>query len=135
MRPLIYSKRRAFTLVEVMIIAGILSTGLFILAQVFVPGFEAKQKTESYSIMSMLAQSMVEEIKREGYQALEQKYPGRSFGQGKGKFKEYPEFLWQVEWWQTETPNLRKLKVKVWGKIEKEGTLSEMEILTYLAKR
>jgi len=135
MRLLTCSKKRAFTLVEVVIIAGILCTGLFILIQVFVPGFEAKQRAEIYSIMSILAQSLVEEIKREGYEALEEKYPGESSGQRRGKFKKYSQFLWQVEWWQTEIPNLRRLKVKVWGEAEKEGTIPEVEIVTYLARR
>ncbi len=87
--------------------------------------------------MSVLTQDLVEKIKNDGYQLLEKKYPEISPGYGKesGKFAKYPPFNWQIEWWQTETPNLKKIKVKVHGKTEKEGFPLEIEIVTYLANR
>lgn len=126
---------RAFTLVEIVIIAGVLCSGLFIVVQVAVPGFEAQRKAQIYSLMSILTQSLIEEIKLEGYEALSIRYPGNSYGKSQGKFKDYPHFSWQVEWWQTEVPNLRKLKVRVWAESEKEGTTPEITIVTYLARR
>jgi len=128
---------KGFTLTEIIIIVGILSVGLLAFSRVFPFGFEAKRRAENYSKIAVLAQNLVENIKKDGYSLLNKNYPEESsgYGRGSGKFKEYPDFYWQVEWWQTEIPNLRKIKVRVQGKTEKEGEPSEIEIVTYLAKR
>ena len=128
---------KSFTHIEVVIIIGLLCTALLLLAKVFPLGFEAKHKAEDYSIMGVLVQKILEEIKKEGYRGLQKKYPEVSPGYGRkeGIFDEHPRFSWQVEWWQTEIPNLRKVKVRVYGKTEKEGTPSEIKVITYLANR
>ena len=68
---------------------------------------------------------------------IDKKYPENSpgYGEGTGKFKNYPDINWQVEWWQTKIPNLRKIKVRVYGKVEKEGSPQQIEIVTYLANK
>jgi len=128
---------KGFFLVEVIIVIGILSIVLLILAGVFPLGFEAKHKAENYSTMGLLAQSLLEEIERDGYSSLDKKYPENSpgYGEGTGKFKNYPDINWQVEWWRTKIPNLRKIKVRVYGKVEKEGSPQQIEIVTYLANK
>lgn len=129
-------KHRGFTLIELVIIMGVLSLSLLALSKIFPFGFEAKNRAENYSRIGILAQNLVEQIKRDGYGVLDKKYPEKSpeYGKKTGKFKKYPGFCWQVEWWQTKIPNLRKIKVKVYRKIKGAEPL-QMEIVTYLANR
>lgn len=131
------SENKGFTLIEIIVMISVLSVALLMLTGVFPLGFEAKHKAENYSTMGLLAQSLLEEIGKEGYKALDKKYPPISpgYGKGSGKFKKYPGINWQVEWWQTDIPNLRKIKVKVYGKVEKEGSPQQIEIVTYLANK
>jgi len=134
---MLLSSSKGFTLTEIIIVASILSLGLLTLSKIFPYGFEVKRKAEVYSIMSVLTQNLVEKIKNDGYQLLDKKYPEASpgYGKGSGKFTKHPHLNWQIEWWQTEIPNLKKIKVKVYGKTEKEGFPLEIEIVTYLANR
>ena len=128
---------KAFTLAEIVIVVGIVALGLVTLTKVFPYGFEVKQRAENYSTMGVLAQDLVEKIKKDGYQRLDKTYPETSpgYGKGSGAFEKYPQLTWQVEWWQTDTPDLRKIRVTVQGKTEKEGLPSKIEIVTYLADR
>ncbi|MBE0478576.1 type II secretion system protein [Candidatus Aerophobetes bacterium] len=130
-------RKSGFTFVELIFITGILSISLLALTKIFPYSFEAKHRAESYSQIAVLSQNLIEQIKKDGYELLDKKYPESSPGYGKssGEFKSYPDFSWQVEWWQTEIPNLRKIKVRVSGKTEKEGHPWELEIVTYLAAR
>ncbi|RLE14072.1 hypothetical protein DRJ04_03085 [Candidatus Aerophobetes bacterium] len=130
-------KKGGFTLVEIIIIIGILSFGLLTFAKVFPYGFEAKRRAENYSRIGILAQSLVEDIIKDGYRRLTEKYPQiwPGYGKGSGKFEKHPQISWQVEWWQAEIPNLRKIKVKVYADVEKEDSPCELEIVTYLARR
>lgn len=131
----LYHEKGAFTLLEVIFISVVLCGGLFILVQTFSPGLESKQKTEKLSLMSILAQGFMEQIRTEGYDSLVKKYPGDESGWGEGKFEDAPDFRWRVDWWQTGVPNLRKVRLKIWGKTEKEGFSPELEVITYLARR
>ena len=129
-------KSEGFSLVEVVIIVGILSLGLLVFTRVFPYGFEVKRKAENYSRVGILAQNLIEDIRRDGYKMLDKKYPEVSsgYGKGNGKFKKYPGVNWQVEWWQTDVPNLRKVRVIVYDD-ERENSPSRIEIVTYIAKR
>lgn len=137
MKKILTYESRGFTLVELIIITGVLSLGLLALSKVFPLGFEAKHRAENYSRIGVLAQNLVEQIKKDGYGMLDKKYPESSPGYGirSGKFEKHPGFHWKVEWWQTKIPNLRKIKVKVYGEAEKAGYRPEMEIVTYIANR
>lgn len=129
--------RSAFSLVEIIIVIGITCSGLLLLSQIFPSGFEAKRRAEDYSTSGVLAQRLLEDIKREGYSNLEKDYPEISSGQGRGegRFEKYPGFFWEVMWWQMEIPNLRKVRVRVYGNAEEEENASELQIVTYIANR
>ena len=134
------SKRKwGFTMVEVIIVVGIFSLGLLMIAKVFPLGFEAKQKAEYYSTSTLLGQKLMEQIKKEGYRKLNSAYPSVTpkYGEGKGKFNDYPSFTWEVEWWQTKIPNLRKVKVKILHRSCPEESKASpcLELVTYIAKR
>lgn len=128
---------KGFTLIELIIIMGVLSVALLGLSKIFPFGMEAKQRAEDYSKIGVLAQSLTEKIKNGGYNYLEKKYPERSpgYGVGSGKFEKNPGFYWQVKWWQTDIPNLRKIKVKISSEVGQKGEPSQIEIVTYLACR
>lgn len=130
-------EKKGFTLIEIIFIVGISSLILLAISKTFPYSFEAKHRAENYSQIVIIAQSFMEELKRDGYNSLEKKYPPDATGYGvaSGQFKSHPDFTWQVEWWQTEIPNLRKLEVKVYGKTEKEGYAHEMDLATYIAAR
>ncbi|MBC7189730.1 hypothetical protein H5U35_05905, partial [Candidatus Aerophobetes bacterium] len=107
------------------------------LSKVFPLAFEAKRRAEINTTIAILAQDIIDNIRKDGYTKLEQKYPQISSGYGKkeGVFENLKDYYWQVEWWQTDIPNLRKIKVKIGKKAEKEGKPVEVEIVTYIAKR
>ena len=132
-------ERQGFTMVEVIIVVGIFSLGLLMIAKVFPLGFEAKRKAERYSTATLLGQKLIEEIKKEGYQKLSDTYPfiTSDYGKGKGRFDDYPDFTWEVEWWQTKTPNLKKVKVEILCRScsQESKASSCLELVTYIAKR
>ncbi len=134
-----YKERRGFTMVEVIIVVGIFSLGLLMIAKVFPLGFEAKEKAERYSTATLLGQKLMEEIKKEGYQKLNSTYPfiTSDYEKGKGRFDDYPDFTWKVEWWQTKTPNLKKVKVEILCRshAQESKTSTCLELVTYIAKR
>lgn len=129
-------KTKGFTLVEIIIVIAVLSFGILTLTHIFPYIFQAKSKAEDYSLMGILAQNLAEEIRKEGYKNLDIKYPQvrSGYGRKEGKFKGYPQFRWQVEWWQTDVPNLRKIKIEVFKEVGKKNP-QKMEIVTYIAKR
>ena len=135
MAGLYFGRKGAFTLLEVIFISVILCGSLFILIQTFSPGLESKQKVEKLSLMIILAQRFMEQIRTEGYDSLAKKYPGNESGSGEGESKDAPGFRWRVNWWETGVPNLRKVRIKIWGEIEEKGFSPELEVITYLARR
>jgi len=134
-----FEKKSGFTIVEVIIVIGIFSLGLLMIAKVFPLGFKAKQKAEYYSISTILGQKLMEEIKKEGYRKLNSDYPfiTSDYGRGKGKFSSYSDFSWKVEWWQTKISNLRKVKVEILHRSCPEESRASpcLELVTYIAKR
>jgi len=110
-----YLAGMGFALVEVILATAILSGGLLMIVRVFPLGLKIEQKVERYSTASLLGQTLMEEIKRRGYDDLNETLPEDANGQGigEGKFEEYQGYGYEVGWWSTETPNLRKVRVRV----------------------
>ncbi len=129
-----FNERWGFTLIETILVAGIISIGLLTTARLFPFGLRAKKSAEQYSIASLLGQQIMEEIKEKGYDALSTLYPSNSLNYGlkEGDFEEYKEYKWRVEWWDTEIPNLRRVRVRILGK---EDRRLYFDLTTYLAKR
>jgi len=134
-------KGTGFTLLEVIIVSAIISIGLLGIVQIFPLGFQAEQKAEQSSIAAVLAQEIMEEIKRKGYDGLSIAYPSdtKGYGRGEGECKGYKGYRWQVEWWDAETPHLRKIRVRILykglRKDEKISSGQNLDLFTYLAKR
>ena len=135
-----YLAGMGFALVEVILATAILSGGLLMIVRVFPLGLKIEQKVERYSTASLLGQTLMEEIKRREYDDLNETLPEDANGQGigEGKFEEYQGYGYEVEWWDTETPNLRKVRVRVlYGKagVEDENNPRQyLELVTYLAR-
>jgi len=134
-------KRQGFTLVEIIIVAGILSIGLLMIARFFPLGLRAKESAEQYSTASLLGQQLLEEIKEKGYEALNRVYPSSTphYGVKEGSFELHKGYTWRVEWWDTEISNLRKIRVRIlYGEPKitgKEDSRPHLDLTTYLAKR
>jgi hypothetical protein len=135
-----YLAGMGFALVEVILATAILSAGLLMIVRVFPLGLKIEQKVERCSTTSLLGQTLMEEIKRRGYDDLSEAFPEDANGQGigEGKFEEYEGYRYEVGWWRTETPNLRKVRVRVlYGKTGAEDENSSrqyLELVTYLAR-
>lgn len=135
-----YLAGMGFALVEVILATAILSGGLLMIVRVFPLGLKIEQKVERYSTASLLGQTLMEEIKRREYDDLNETLPEDANGQGigEGKFEEYQGYGYEVGWWSTETPNLRKVRVRVlYGKagVEDENNPRQyLELVTYLAR-
>ena len=135
-----YLAGMGFALVEVILATAILSSGLLVIVRVFPLGLKIEQKVERYSTASLLGQTLMEEIKRRGYDDLNETLPEDANGQGigEGKFEEYQGYGYEVGWWSTETPHLRKVRVRVlYGKagVEDENNPRQyLELVTYLAR-
>jgi len=138
----LFSKSKGFTLVEVVVVMGILCLGLLLVARIYPVGFKVRQNMEKDALAVFLGQRIMEEIKRDGYRGLSENYssPEPGYGRGEGEFDDHPGFYWQVEWWDTDVPDLRKVKLKIIhlsssDKEEKEEFPDSLELVTYLAKR
>ena len=135
-----YLAQMGFALVEVILATAILSGGLLMIVRVFPLGLEIEQKVERYSTASLLGQTLMEEIKRRGYDDLSEAFPEAAtcYATDEGEFEEYKGYRYQVAWWDTETPNLRRVRVKVlYGKAgaeEESSPRQYLELVTYLAR-
>ncbi len=171
------NSRAGFTLFEVIVAAAVLSVGLLMIVQIFPLGLRAKEAAEQCSTAALLGQQMMEEIKRKGYDDLSAAYPSEAdsdrkdsvgpsifdeasdnassefsngvagYGVGEGKFKEYKGYRYRLEWWDTSTPYLRKVKVRIlyggrrmsdedeYEDDEDESGWRYLEFVTYLAKK
>jgi len=115
-------EEKGFTLFEVIFITVILSLGLLTIIEIFPLGFKAKEAAEQYSVAALLGQEIIEEIKRnQGYR-------------------------YRLEWCDSETPCLRKLKVTILFNNSRDGNTENyldnedsswqcLELVTYLAKK
>ncbi len=142
------NSRAGFTLFEVIIVAAVLSIGLLMIVQVFPLGLQAKEAAEQYSTATLLGQRMMEEIRRKGYDDLNAAYTSEvdGYGVGEGKFEEHKGYRYRLEWWDTKTPYLREVKVRIlYGgrRMNEDNDEYEddesgwqcLELVTYLAKR
>ncbi len=109
----IQAKEKGFTLFEVIFVTVIVSLGLLTIIEIFPLGFKAKEAAEQYSIAALLGQKIIEETKREGYESLSSLSLSESENCGvrEGEFEDYQGYRYRLEWCDSETPYLRKLKV------------------------
>ncbi len=148
------AKEKGFTFFEVIFITVILSLGLLTIIEIFPLGFKAKEAAEQYSITALLGQKIIEEVKREGYESLSGLSSSESENRGarEGEFENYQGYMYRLEWCDSETPYLRKLKVTILlnnseiKSKEREGNTENdlnnegnswqcLDLVTYLAKR
>lgn len=80
-----YLAGMGFALVEVILATAILSGGLLMVVRVFPLGLKIEQKVERCSTASLLGQTLMEEIKRRGYDDLSEALPEDTNGQGIGE--------------------------------------------------
>jgi len=135
MNSLVKSREKGFTLFEVVAIAGILSLGFLMIMRIFPLGLRAKEAAEQYSMAALLGQQIIEEVKKEGYESLSAAYLSESRGSGvkKGEFERHEGYKYRLEWCDSETPYLRKLKVRILFK--EDNSWQYFDLVTYLAKR
>ncbi len=135
-----YVDRMGFALAEVILATAILSGGLLMIVRLFPLGLRIEQKVERRSTASLLGQTLMEQIKRRGYDDLNNTYPEETTGHGTGeeKFEEYEGYGYEMEWGDTETPNLRKVRVRILykepGTDNKNDPRQYLELVTYLAR-
>ena len=148
------SREDGFTLFEVIFIAATLSLGFLMVIEVFPMGLRAKEKAEQYSIATILAQQVIEEVKREGYEKLSATASSESgdYGVNKEEFELHEDYGYQLEWNNSEIPNLREVKIRILfddsrTKMKDKDGYSKsylaneddseecLELVTYLAKR
>jgi prepilin-type N-terminal cleavage/methylation domain-containing protein len=135
-------KRRGFTLVEVVMVMGVICLGLLLAARMYPLAFRAKERMEEDSVAAFLAQQKMEELRAGGYWGLSRDIPG-SEGHGKrfAVCSGNRRFRYCAEWWDTDVAGLRKVRVHVFGQESEEGTpasstsSSSMELVTFLARR
>lgn len=141
-------KEKGFTLFEVIFITVILSLGLLTIIEIFPLGFKAKEAAEQYSVAALLGQEIIEEIKRKGYESLSGLSSPQSENRGikEGESKDYQGYRYRLEWCDSKTPYLRRLKVTILfnnsrgGNTEnyldnKDSSWQCLELVTYLAKK
>ncbi|MQY59373.1 MAG: hypothetical protein GH144_07195 [Clostridia bacterium] len=150
----IQAEEKGFTFFEVIFITVILSLGLLTIIEIFPLGFKAKEAAEQYSITALLGQKIIEETKREGYGSLSSLSLSQSENCGvrEGEFEDYQGYRYRLEWCDSETPYLRKLKVAILFnnseiKSEERGGNAKnhlnnednswqcLDLVTYLAKK
>lgn len=155
MKLFIRSIEKGFTLFEVIFIAAALSLGFLMVLQIFPLGLRAKEAAEQCSIATLLAQQIIEEAKREGYENLSasSSSEGKGCGTRKGESEMYEGYQYRLEWRDSETPNLRELRVRIlfndsgikrkeidgYGENhlanEDDSWQQCLEVVTYLAKK
>ncbi len=143
-------KEKGFTLFEVIFITAILSLGLLTIIEIFPLGFKAKEAAERHSTTTLLGQKIIEEARRRGYESLSG--TGDNGGVEEGEFEDYQGYRYRLEWHDSETPYLRRLKVTILfndselGSEEGEGKSKDylnnednswqyLTMATYLAKK
>ncbi len=150
----IQAKEKGFTFFEVIFVTVILSLGLLTIIEIFPLGFKAKEAAEQHSITALLGQKIIEEVKREGYESLSSPSLSQSENGGirEGEFEDYQGYRYRLEWWDSETPYLLKLKVTILlnnseiESKEREGNTKNypnnednswqcLDLVTYLAKK
>ena len=141
-------EEKGFTLFEVIFITVILSLGLLTIIEIFPLGFKAKEAAEQYSVAALLGQEIIEEIKRKGYESLSGLSLSESENRGirEGEFEDYQGYRYRLEWCDSETPHLRKLKVTILFNNSRDGgtenyldnensSWQSLDLVTYLAKK
>jgi prepilin-type N-terminal cleavage/methylation domain-containing protein len=127
---------QAFTLIEVLLVAVILATGLLTFTALLPYSASVKQEAEGTSKAAMLAQKKLETVRGEGFAHLPLAYPETSPGAGgaAGVFPEEPTITWRLTWENTDIPGLRMVRLLVEDTGQIQGP-ARLEILTYLAAR
>jgi len=139
-----FDLRQGFTFLEVILVVAVLSLGLLGLVRILPLGLEAQKRAEELTLAHLLGEEKMEEIKMRGYEALIRDYTSGDEEHGEGEFDNHQGYSWQVNWWNTDTAGLVKVRVKILfggsSTPEKEvygksGRIGEpyVELVTYLA--
>ncbi len=141
-----FDLRQGFTFLEVILVVAVISLGLLSLVRILPLGLEAQKRAEELTMAHLLGEEKMEEIKMRGFEAIIRDYTSgdEEHGEGEGGFDNHQGYSWQVNWWNTDTPGLAKVRVKilfggsstpekeVYGKSERTGK-RYVELVTYLA--
>jgi len=128
-------REKGFTLFEVVVVAAILTVGILMIMRIFPLGLRAKEAAEQCSIATLLGQQIIEEIKREGYEKLSVGCFSKDSNSGtkEGEFEGYEGYRYQIEWRDSKTPYLRRLKVRIF--FNEDNSWQYLDLVTYLTKR
>jgi type II secretory pathway pseudopilin PulG len=138
--------RQGFTFLEAILVVAVISLGLLFLVRILPLGLEAQKRAEELTLAHLLGEEKMEEIRMRGYEALIRDYASgdEEYGEGEGEFENHQGYFWQVNCWNTDTPGLAKVRVKilfggsstpqkeVYGKSVKTQE-RYVELVTYLA--
>jgi len=141
-----FDLRQGFTFLEVILVVALISLGLLGLIRILPLGLEAQKRAEELTLAHLLGEEKMEEIKMRGYEALIGDYTSgdEEYGEGEREFGNHQGYSWQVNWWNTDTPGLAKVRVKIlfggsstpekeaYGKSGRTGE-KYVELVTYLA--
>ncbi len=119
--PFSDSKKKGFTLIEVMIAIAIIAVALVVILHSYGLGVSMANVSQDFSLATLLAQGKMAEIELEGFPEV---------GGEEGDFgEEYPRFTWRKRVTETPIEDLRKVTLTVsWDE-------KNLEVITYLAKR
>ena len=115
------SKKKGFTLIEVMIAIAIIAIALVVILHSYGLGISMANESQDFSLATLLAQGKMAEIELEGFPEV---------GGEEGDFgEEHPGFTWRETVAESSIEDLRKVTLTIsWDK-------KNLEVVTYLAKR
>lgn len=115
------SKKKGFTLIEVMIAIAIIAIALVVILHSCGLGISMASESQDFSLATLLAQGKMAEIELEGFPEV---------GGEEGDFgEEYPRFAWKETVTESPIEDLRKVVLTIsWAE-------KNLEVITYLARR
>ena len=123
------TKSKGFTFIEIIIAMAILVVGILGIAALFPVGIKASARAVNLTKAALLGQTVLEEIKRDGYDSLS----GDSGVRETVESDDYPGFSYRVEWLPVEgVEYLKDITVTIsWN----EGnTQRSRNFITYLSR-
>ena len=127
-----------FTLIEIVIALLVLAIGLVGLLALFPVGFDAAARAGDITTATFLAQSLIEDAKREGYDGLTVGTTEVIFVDNANFTHDYPKYESEKVVEDPGAPGVRKVTVKVYwpadaGELGSRDNQKNVEFATYIA--